>query len=199
MIIQLLLIIITCVRYRPGSGNRISESIEIIRETQQISRGNVSNVESLRRNGLRRMHSVDYFIFDTKRVEQFAAMKGLTIIGSHQGIYVSVSSYPVGSQLQMGLISAFLRPIPRDTLHIDALQVRLPRQGTDAKKVRWSPECGLITFIILSWAMCWAHEKGSKQVELLVVKDANQLSKILVRLYSRYNQYISVLDRMVNS
>lgn len=128
------------------------------------------------------------FVFNTEMVDYYANMKGLSLRPKSQGIFLTLEAYPVSSDVKIGYLHCFLRPLPRDTLHLESIQVRNRRQSFEStKKVRWSPESGLISFIMGSWALCWAREKGSKRAELLAINDSEQMNKILVRLYSRYD------------
>ena len=61
-----------------------------------------------------------------------------------------------------------------------------------------------ICFIMGSWALRWAYEKGSRKAELLAVNDSEQMHRILIALYESFGfkrlKYIdedNVKDRLV--
>ncbi len=131
-----------------------------------------------------RFSSLSYYT--TKQVEQFAYLKGMVLKPTIQGIYITVDAYPVDSEIKIGYLSAFLRPIPKDTLQFETIQIRGSTQQPNGGKVIWPQENGLISFILSSWALSWAKEKGSVRAELLVNNDSNHMYRILTRLYMRY-------------
>ena len=59
------------------------------------------------------------------------------------------------------------------------------RQVIGYKRQDWTIDGPGISFIMGSWALNWAYEKGSRNAELLAVEDDAMMSKILVRLYQR--------------
>lgn len=69
--------------------------------------------------------------------------------------------------------------------HVDTIQVKNRRQNLGYTRESWSPEGSLISFIMGSWALCWARERGCHTAELMAIKDSEEMHAILVKLYSR--------------
>lgn len=126
------------------------------------------------------------FEFSTAAVDYYAKMKGLKLQPTSQGIFLTLEAFPSVGDVKIGYLHTFLRPLPKDTLHLEAIQVRTKRQSFEMKKLVWSPESGLIAFIMSCWALCWGREKGSKRAELVALSESPEMHKILIKLYSRY-------------
>lgn len=127
------------------------------------------------------------FEFSTAAVDYYAKMKGLRLQPTTQGIFLTLEAYPSVGEVKIGYLHTFLRPLPKDTLHLETIQVRTKFQSFESsRKVAWSPESGLIAFIMSCWALCWGREKGSKRAELVALSESPELNKVLVKLYSRY-------------
>lgn len=125
--------------------------------------------------------------FSTTAVDYYAKMKGLRLQPTTQGIFLTLEAYPSVGDMKIGYLHTFLRPLPKDTLHLETIQVRTKFQSFESsRKVAWSPESGLIAFIMTCWALCWGREKGSKRAELVALSESPELNKVLVKLYSRY-------------
>jgi hypothetical protein len=125
--------------------------------------------------------------FSTTAVDYYGKMKGLRLQPTTQGIFLTLEAYPSVGNMKIGYLHTFLRPLPKDTLHLETIQVRTKFQSFESsRKVAWSPESGLIAFIMTCWALCWGREKGSKRAELVALSESPELNKVLVKLYSRY-------------
>jgi hypothetical protein len=73
---------------------------------------------------------------------------------------------------------------------LDTIQVKNRRQNLGYKRKAWDPSASGISFIMGSWALCWATEKGCQRAELLAIKDDENMHSILVRLYKRLKHFL---------
>ena len=72
------------------------------------------------------------------------------------------------------------------------------RQVIGYKRQDWTIDGPGISFIMGSWALNWAYEKGSRNAELLAVEDDAMMSKILVRLYQRLVYIVNLISTISN-
>ena len=59
------------------------------------------------------------------------------------------------------------------------------RQYLGYRRGSWTVDGPGISFILGSWAIKWAYDKGCRRAELLAVRDSDLMNLVLVRLYER--------------
>lgn len=121
--------------------------------------------------------------FSRDDIEEYASLCGLTLKSSGFGPALRLDAYPEGSDQAIGYLTAFIRPIPLGLFQLETIQVENRRQTLGFKREGWSIDGPGISFIMGSWALCWAYEKGCRNTELLAVKDSEKMHAILVKLY----------------
>lgn len=120
-------------------------------------------------------------------LEKYAAKCGLGIRSEQKGVYLRLEAYSlVNPELNVGYLTAFLRPIPLGLFQLDTIQVQNRRQTLGFRRKTWTVGGEGISFIMGSWALCWALNKGCKRAELLAVNDDDRMHQILIALYGGF-------------
>lgn len=122
-------------------------------------------------------------LFSIADIEQFGASMGILIKSSITGPSLRLDAFRVGDEVnRIGYLSAFIRP---GVFHLDTIQVKNRRQVMDFKRDGWKIDGPGMSFLLGSWALCWASQFGCKRAQLLAVNDSEVMHRILVALYSR--------------
>jgi len=122
-------------------------------------------------------------------IERFSRLNGVVLrpqVSANVGL--TIEAYVTGEEnaKPIGYLSAFIRPIPGKLLHLDTIQVKNRRQSLGFKRRGWSMSGPGISFIMGSWALRWAYDRGCTYTELLAVKDTPEMHHILTRLYESF-------------
>jgi len=132
-------------------------------------------------------------------IEEYAKAIGLRIQSYATGPLLRLEAFPINNTIPkigirsdnndnkpIGYLTAFIRPIPSNLLHLETIQVQNRRQNLGFKREGWSMDGPGISFILGSYALVWAYQKGCKRTELLAVKDTEAMHQILIRLYESF-------------
>lgn len=133
-------------------------------------------------------------------IEEYAKLVGLRIQTYSTGPLLRLEAFPINNSPKIipgvrsdgnddkpiGYLTAFIRPIPSNLLHLETIQVQNRRQNLGFKREGWSMDGPGISFILGSYALVWAYQKGCTRTELLAVKDSEIMHQILVRLYESF-------------
>ena len=148
--------------------------------------------------------SSDGVIFTTEDVEFYAFKSGIFIKSQVTGPSLRLEAFAKDDlDYKIGYLTCFIRPFT-NLLQLETIQVLNRRQTLGFKREGYTMNGPGICFIMGSWALRWAYEKGSKQAELLAVNDSEQMHRILIALYESFGfkrlKYIdedNVKDRLV--
>lgn len=134
-------------------------------------------------------------------IEEYASLVGLRIKSYATGPLLRLEAFPINNTNKItpgirsdnnddkpiGYLTAFVRPIPTNLLHLETIQVQNRRQNLGFKREGWSMDGPGISFILGSYALVWAYQnKGCTRAELLAVKDTEVMHQILIRLYESF-------------
>lgn len=145
--------------------------------------------------------------FTVEEIEAYATICGLAVKKEENSLSLRLELFPIGNPtFKLGYLTAFLRPFPFGLLQLDTIQVQNRRQIKLFKRRSWTVDGPGISFIMGSYALRWAVDKGCTDTELLAVKDDDRMHMILVRLYQSFGFEVvrevgedgaSVPDRLV--
>eukprot|EP01038_Epipyxis_sp_PR26KG_P004670 gene4670-6561_t len=145
-------------------------------------------------NEIDQMKKVDQVIpFNIEQIEKYASKLGILIRASEVGgVFLRLEAYTIGptgsneSAELIGYLTGFIRPIPFKLFQLDTIQVKNRRQTLGFKRKNWKMDGPGISFIMGSWALKWAYDRGCKSAELLAVRDSDRMHDILVKLYQSF-------------
>ena len=126
----------------------------------------------------------DFFGF--KDIEDYAKISGLTLNCTSTGPFLRIEAFPIGETELIGYLTAFIRPVPFGLFHLDTIKVKNRRQNLGYQRKTWTIDGPGISFIMGSYALRWAFERGCRKSQLLAVNDTPLMHAILIRLYARY-------------
>jgi len=131
-------------------------------------------------------HSAEIFTF--VELEEYAKASGLRLKSVATGPVLRIEAFPIcnNEDEPIGYLTAFLRPFPFGLFHLDTIQVKNRRQNLGYQRKGWTIEGPGISFIMGSYALRWAWDRGCRRTELLAVKDTEQMHAVLVRLYESF-------------
>ena len=143
-------------------------------------------------------------IFSLEDVEFYAFKSGIFIKSQMTGPTLRLEEYVKDDlDYKIGYLTCFVRPFT-NLLQLETIQVLNRRQTLGFKREGYTMNGPGICFIMGSWALRWAYEKGSQTAELLAVNDNEQMHRILIALYESFGfktlKYINednVKDRLV--
>jgi hypothetical protein len=117
-------------------------------------------------------------------IEQYATSMGIKIKNTVVGPSLRLDAFRNGDESQkIGYLTAFVRP---GVFHLDTIQVQNRRQVMDFKRDGWKVDGPGMSFLLGSWAICWARDNfACKRAQLLAVNDSEIMHRILVKLYTR--------------
>jgi hypothetical protein len=118
-------------------------------------------------------------------VENYAKYSGLELKSAVTGPFIRVEAFPIGGTDPIGYVTAFIRPFPFGMLQLETIQVKNRRQTLGFQRNNWTIDGPGISFIMGSYVLCWAYEKGCRTAQLLAVNDSPQMHQVLIKLYSR--------------
>jgi len=130
------------------------------------------------------------------RLEKYANVCGLRLQIRSTGPYLRIEAFPTlpSSSLAVsmpqpqpiGYLTAFIRPFPPLLFHLDTIQVKNRRQSLSFKREGWTIDGPGISFLMGSYALLWAYQRGCRRTELLAINDSDKMHRILVRLYKSF-------------
>jgi hypothetical protein len=123
--------------------------------------------------------------FTISDIEDYAKISGLTLNCTATGPLLRIEAFPTGDEELIGYLTAFIRPLPFGLFHLDTIKVKNRRQNLGYMRKNWTIDGPGISFIMGSYALRWAYEKGCRTSQLLAVNDAPLMHAILIRLYQR--------------
>ena len=132
---------------------------------------------------------------EISEIEEYAKAIGLRIESYKTGPLLRLELFPLNVTIipgiptdnkPVGYLTAFVRPIPSNLLHLETIQVKNRRQNLGFKREGWTMDGPGISFILGSYALVWAYQKGCTRSELLAVKDSDIMHQILIRLYQSF-------------
>ena len=140
-------------------------------------------------------------------IEEYAKLSGLQLKATETGPLLRLEATPLSDPSSpIGYLTAFIRPVPFKLFHLDTIQVKNRRQTLGFSRSGYTIEGPGISFIMGSWALVWARERGCRTTQLLAVKDSEEMHNVLVRMYASYgfetlrevgDDGASVADRLV--
>jgi hypothetical protein len=136
------------------------------------------------------LHSDDYMT--CQDIEKFADVSNIVLKSSVTGgLTLTVEAFVKGEEdlndpKPIGNLWAFIRPVPFRLFHLDTIQVKNRRQTLGFRREGWSMSGPGISFIMGSWALRWAYDRGCRETELLAVKDSENMHQILMKLYGSF-------------
>ena len=174
--LSLLLLILSVISFKYANHKKQSHSIVLY--------GNTANNEYM----------------TISEIEEYAKLIGLRIQTYSTGPLLRLEAFPINNTPKIipgvrsdsnddkpiGYLTAFIRPIPSNLLHLETIQVQNRRQNLGFRREGWSMDGPGISFILGSYALVWAYQKGCTRTELLAVKDSETMHQILVRLYENF-------------
>jgi hypothetical protein len=123
--------------------------------------------------------------FTISDIEDYAKISGLTLNCTATGPLLRIEAFPTGDEELIGYLTAFIRPLPFGLFHLDTIKVKNRRQNLGYQRKNWTIDGPGISFIMGSYALRWAYEKGCRTSQLLAVNDSPLMHAILIRLYQR--------------
>lgn len=123
--------------------------------------------------------------FTISDIEDYAKISGLTLNCTATGPLLRIEAFPTGDEELIGYLTAFIRPLPFGLFHLDTIKVKNRRQNLGYVRKNWTIDGPGISFIMGSYALRWAYEKGCRTSQLLAVNDTPLMHAILIRLYQR--------------
>lgn len=126
-------------------------------------RGNVHRFEASTK---KLMQKTDYFT--TNEIEKYASLSGLSIIAKETGPVLRLEIFSdTDSETCLGYLTAFIRPFPIGLFHLETIQAVNRRQVLGFTRKNWTVEGPGLSFLMGSWALRWAFDKGCSRTELL--------------------------------
>lgn len=123
--------------------------------------------------------------FSLSDIEDYGKVSGLTLNCTSTGPFLRIEAFPIGDPELIGYLTAFIRPLPFGLFHLDTIKVKNRRQNLGYVRKNWTIDGPGISFIMGSYALRWAYEKGCRTSQLLAVNDSPMMHAILIRLYGR--------------
>ena len=123
--------------------------------------------------------------FGIPAIERYAKVSGLILNCTTNGPLLRIEAFPIGETELIGYLTAFIRPLPFGLFHLDTIKVKNRRQNLGYQRKTWTIDGPGISFIMGSYALRWAYERGCRKSQLLAVNDAPLMHSILIRLYQR--------------
>jgi hypothetical protein len=125
--------------------------------------------------------------FTIAEIDEYAKICGLRIKCTENALSLRLDAFPLNDDINaIGYLTAFIRPIPLGLLQLDTIQVKNRRQNLGFKRELWTVDGPGISFIMGSYALRWASDKGCNEAELLAVNDSERMEAILVKLYESF-------------
>ena len=126
-------------------------------------------------------------IFSLNDIYHYADLCGLELKVQPTGPFLRLEAYPKSDQESIGYLTAFIRPWPLRLFQLDTIQVQNRRQTLGfSRKTNVNLEGPGISFIMGSFALRWAYDRGCRVTQLLAVKDSEEMHQVLVRLYGSF-------------
>jgi len=140
------------------------------------------------RGGLRLWASgSEHNFMSIRDIEEYARISGLKLKASETGPALRLEAAPLSDpDSPIGYLTAFIRPLPLKLFHLDTIQVKNRRQNLGFERKGYTIEGPGISFIMGSYALVWARERGCTTTQLLAVKDSDDMHKVLLRMYKGY-------------
>ena len=148
-----------------------------------------------------------------QKIDHYAGLMGIRLEKKEQGAKLRLEAYPLRNpenieSSMIGYLEAFIRPLPFKLFQLDTIRVKNQRQNAGYKRSNddWTIDGPGISFVMGSYALQWAFEKGCTETELLAVKDSDLMHEVLVRLYQSFGFSVvrevgddnsSIKDRLV--
>jgi hypothetical protein len=123
--------------------------------------------------------------FSLSDIEDYGKVSGLTLNCTTTGPFLRIEAFPIGDPELIGYLTAFIRPLPFGLFHLDTIKVKNRRQNLGYVRKNWTIDGPGISFIMGSYALRWAYERGCRTSQLLAVNDSPMMHAILIRLYGR--------------
>jgi hypothetical protein len=169
LFLRFLLIVSVCVNEVNSfmtTSNRVVNSIHIQKQSLLYGKNN------------------DEF-FKLSDIDDYAKISGLTLNCTATGPFLRIEAFPIGDPELIGYLTAFIRPLPFGLFHLDTIKVKNRRQNLGYVRKNWTIDGPGISFIMGSYALRWAYEKGCRKSQLMAVNDSPLMHAILKRLYQR--------------
>jgi hypothetical protein len=178
----LLIVLIICLRTESfkGYAGKVSRAADSPRGYYSYAYGQSSKGFEL---NAREKNEADFFTF--KDIEDYAKISGLTLNCTTTGPFLRIEAFPTGETELIGYLTAFIRPLPFGLFHLDTIKVKNRRQNLGYVRKNWTIDGPGISFIMGSYALLWAYERGCRKSQLLAVNDEALMHAILTRLYQR--------------
>lgn len=120
-------------------------------------------------------------------IEKYAEFAGLLLKKEESALSLRLEAYPIENpDVSIGYLTCFIRPFPFGLLQLDTIQIKNRRQTLGFKRKSWTMDGPGISFIMGSWALRWAFNKGCRKAELLAVNDSESMHAILIKLYESF-------------
>jgi hypothetical protein len=138
-------------------------------------------------------------------LDYYAGLCGLKLKVIPNMLFLRIDAIPIDDTSTepepIGYLTAFIRPWPLLLFQLDTIQVQNRRQTLGfSRRDSIKLDGPGISFILGSYALRWAYEKGCRSTQLLAVKDSEEMHKVLVRLYQSFGfKVIKELDDTVDS
>ena len=143
-------------------------------------------VKLMKRKNLTAVEAQRDQFFDFEDIEDYAKISGLTLNCTSTGPFLRIEAFPIGETELIGYLTAFIRPVPFGLFHLDTIKVKNRRQNLGYQRKTWTIDGPGISFIMGSYALRWAFDRGCRKSQLLAVNDTPLMHAILIRLYARY-------------
>ena len=135
-----------------------------------------------------RRDDVDFF--GISDIEEYAKVSGLILNCTTTGPLLRIEAFPIGDTELIGYLTAFIRPIPFGLFHLDTIKVKNRRQNLGYLRKNWTIDGPGISFIMGSYALRWAYDRGCRKSQLLAVNDSPLMHAVLSRLYQRFVLFV---------
>lgn len=147
-------------------------------------------------------------------IDRYAELMGIRIEKKEEkGVKLRLEAYPLrnpnnDASSMIGYLEAFIRPFPFKLFQLDTIRVKNQRQNAGYRRSseNWTVDGPGISFVMGSYALQWAFERGCTETELLAVKDSDLMHEVLIRLYQSFgfsvvrevgDESSSIKDRLV--
>ena len=137
-------------------------------------------------------------------VLDYAACSSLKLVAKETGPYLRLEAFTASTDELVGYLTCFVRPFPFGLLQLETIQVKNRRQNLGYERKGWTVEGPGISFVMGSYALSWARNKGCRKAQLLAVNDAPAMHEVLIRMYGSYGFSVlrevteeNVRDRLV--
>ena len=99
-------------------------------------------------------------------IEEYAKVSGLILNCTTTGPFLRIEAFPIGDTELIGFLTAFIRPLPFGLFHLDTIKVKNRRQNLGYIRKNWTIDGPGISFIMGSYALRWAYERGCRKSQL---------------------------------